>query len=70
LLSVTPSGRSMARIVGEKFGKLRMVYEWLPNRFVARCECGEHIEVFRSHLTEGVAKNCGRCGRLRSGGKR
>jgi hypothetical protein len=47
--------------VGERFGKLRVLYEWLPDRFVARCECGEHIEVFRSSLTEGVAKGCGRC---------
>jgi hypothetical protein len=49
------------RIAGERFGKLRVLYEWLPDRFVARCECGEHIEVFRSSLTEGVAKGCGRC---------
>ena len=47
------------RIVGERFGKLRVLYEWLPDRFVARCECGEHVEVFRSSLTDGVVKNCG-----------
>jgi hypothetical protein len=47
------------RIVGETFGKLRVLYEWLPDRYVARCECGEHVEVFRSGLINGVAKNCG-----------
>ena len=54
------------RIVGEKFGKLRVLSEWLPDRFIARCECGEHIEVFRSSLTEGVAKGCGKCTRASS----
>ena len=49
------------RIVGERFGKLRVLYEWLPDRFVARCECGEHVEVFCSSLINGVAKNCGHC---------
>lgn len=51
------------RIVGERFGKLRVLYEWLPDRFVARCECGEHIEVFRSALEAGAAKHCGCEGR-------
>ncbi len=49
------------RIIGEKFGKLRVLQEWLPDRFIARCECGEHIEVFRSSIIDGVAKSCGRC---------
>lgn len=33
----------------------------LPDRFVARCECGEHVEVFRSSLITGTVKKCGRC---------
>jgi hypothetical protein len=47
------------QIVGETFGKLRVLYEWLPERYVARCACGNHIEVFHSALVAGVAKSCG-----------
>lgn len=50
------------RIVGEKFGKLRVLFMWIPDRFVCRCDgCGEHIEVFKSCLVEGVAKSCVKC---------
>lgn len=52
-------GDSALQIVGETFGRLRVLYEWLPDRYVARCECGEHIEVFQSALESGAAKNCG-----------
>lgn len=47
------------QIVGETFGKLRVLYEWLPDRYVARCECGNHLEFFRSALVSGAAKHCG-----------
>ena len=47
------------KIAGERFGKLGVLYEWLPGRYVARCECGEYVEVFRSALESGAAKHCG-----------
>lgn len=50
------------QIVGKTFGKLRVLYMWLPDRYVCCCDgCGEHVEMFRSSLTQGVAKHCLNC---------
>ena len=51
------------QIVGEKFGKLRVLYMWLPDRYVCRCECGEHEELFRSQLVAKTKRQCRNCTR-------
>ena len=51
------------QIVGDKFGKLRVLYMWLPDRYVCRCECGEHEELFRSQLVAKTKRQCRNCTR-------
>src|SRR5271170_4886943 len=47
-------------LLGRTFGKLVVLRESSPEIFLCKCDCGRTVELFRSLLTCGIRKECGR----------
>ena len=56
---------------GERFGKLRVLFQTPEGRYAVGCECGySGMKVRAKKLMRGEVTECRRCSGIRSGAKR